>query len=296
MSESEAVWIEAENGYSLALVEGKLLCRNPKGKTLKSVPAKVKKGDAADRLLALRDWLGEHRQQCVETIERFMLRSLPVPRRLIDAIWKDPTWREMLMDAVVVPIDAEGQLVDDDAGFLRSVDVDRGVGVVNIDGETAWLRAERLALPHPVLLRDRDDFRELATELAIEQGTAQLFRETFDKPAGLDPRARSVGEFAEAKFLQLNHALGKCRTLGHRVRGGFATCTVWESLKVAEARYWIGAEYPEAETFTGELCWVDEKERTLELGDVGPVAYSEGMRMASAIYAARHIEEEGADR
>ena len=37
--------------------------------------------------------------------------------------------------------------------------------------------------------------------------------------------------------------------------------------------------------------WVDDRERTLKVAEVGPVAYSEGARMASAIYAARAIEE-----
>ena len=35
-------WQPAEGGYSLALVGGKLACRNAKGKVLASVPAKVK--------------------------------------------------------------------------------------------------------------------------------------------------------------------------------------------------------------------------------------------------------------
>ena len=61
-----------------------------------------------------------------------------------------------------------------------------------------------------------------------------------------------------------------------------------------EARYWIGSDYPEGETYTGELVWVDRDEKSLKLGQVGPVAYSEGMRMASSIYAARKTEDEEA--
>lgn len=58
-----------------------------------------------------------------------------------------------------------------------------------------------------------------------------------------------------------------------------------------EARYWIGSDYPEAETFTGDLIFTDAKERTLPISDVGPVTFSEGMRMAAAIYAKRVIEK-----
>jgi hypothetical protein len=66
---------------------------------------------------------------------------------------------------------------------------------------------------------------------------------------------------------------------------------VWDAGTVTEARYWIGAEHPESETYTGQLLWVDSRERGLPLASVGPVAFSEGMRMASAIYAARVVEK-----
>jgi len=40
------------------------------------------------------------------------------------------------------------------------------------------------------------------------------------------------------------------------------------------------------------MVWVDERERALTLAELGPVAFSEGMRMASAIYAGRVVEQE----
>ena len=48
---------------------------------------------------------------------------------------------------------------------------------------------------------------------------------------------------------------------------------------------------PMYETTTGDLSWVDDKQRPLAVADVPPVAYSEGMRMASLIYAKRKVEE-----
>ncbi len=104
----------------------------------------------------------------------------------------------------------------------------------------------------------------------------------------------SVSDYEEGKFEQLNHALGRCRSLGYRVRGDFATSRVWEGGRVVEARYWIGAEYPEEETWTGELLWVDDKEQSIPLAEVGPVAHSEGVRMASRVYAGRKVEKEEA--
>jgi hypothetical protein len=45
------------------------------------------------------------------------------------------------------------------------------------------------------------------------------------------------------------------------------------------------------EAYTGDLLWVDGDEQALPLGSVGPVAYSEGVRMASSIHAARFVED-----
>ena len=73
--------------------------------------------------------------------------------------------------------------------------------------------------------------------------------------------------------------------MGYRVRGGYAVCPVFEGGRLVEARFWIGADDPEYETSTGDLTWVDDRERPIHLRDVGPVAFSEGMRMAAAIAA-----------
>lgn len=71
---------------------------------------------------------------------------------------------------------------------------------------------------------------------------------------------------------------------------------VWEDATPIEARYWIGNEYPESETYTGELLFVDSEQEPQQVGDVGPVTFSEGMRMASQIFAKRSVEkEEGED-
>ncbi len=73
---------------------------------------------------------------------------------------------------------------------------------------------------------------------------------------------------------------------------GSATCPVWESGVLVEARYWVGADSPEEEAYTHDLVFVDRQERPLKISDVGPVAFSEGMRMAAAIYAKRVVKDE----
>ena len=283
-------WLDAGKGYQLTLDAGKLAARNDKGKRLSSVPKEVRAGDLADQLEALRDWLVDHERECIATVEQWMLRSLAVPRAVLEAVWEDPAWRRPLENAVVVAVGADGEHDPVRAGLFRGVDRRKGVGIVDVDGETAWLDTERVGIPHPILIRELDAWRELVTQLGVAQGIAQLHRETHPRPPEL-AAGNVIDKFEDGKFAMLLHALGKARSLGYKVRGGFATCKVWDAGAVSEARYWIGSDSPEAETYTGQLLWVDGRERNLRLADVGPVAFSEGMRMASAIYAARVIEK-----
>jgi hypothetical protein len=118
----------------------------------------------------------------------------------------------------------------------------------------------------------------------------QLFREVFTKPADLAPGARAIERFSGGTFKQLNHAIGAAKTLGYRVSGGSAVARVLENGRTYEARYWIGDDDPASEAFTGSLGWVDDKQVEIAVDDVPPIALSEGMRMASAIYAKRVIE------
>lgn len=289
IDEQGVSWIPAAAGYLVALVDKKLIARNPQGKTLASVPPTVTNSEAADQLLALRDWLGQHERQCLETVETWMLRSLPIPRPVLQSVWPDPAWRSQLENLVVVPV-TQGVLDLDAPGFFRGVDDKKGVGVVTLDGETSWLKAEQVAIPHPILLPELGELREMAAELKLTQNFAQLFRESFQRDAKAEPASTSVDAYANGKFAQLLHALGKAKSLGYPVRGGNACCPVYEGGQRVEARFWIGADSPEGETYTGDLCWVDGRQRTLALRDVGPVAYSEGVRMAAAIYAARVVE------
>lgn len=278
-------WIDVDKGYSLSLQDGKLRCRNAKGKVLASVPAAVRKSDAGQQLLALRDWMAEHKAACQEQVERWMLRSLPVPGKLIAAVWHDPVWQAQLRDLVVHP---EGH--PESAGLLRGAESGRGIGVVDLDGESMWLDAEQVFISHPVLLEELDDWRELAGELGVSQGVAQLHRETTAKPDEVE--GNRILDYADGRFEELRHAQGRCRTVGVRVSGGFAVCPIWEDGAVIEARYWIGSHDPEGETETGELLFVDAQQRVVPLADVPPVAWSEGHRMAARIFAGRVIKEE----
>jgi hypothetical protein len=285
-------WIDAGNGYQLALEAGKLVARNDKGKRLSAVPKELRDGDAADQLEALRDWLAEHQRECAATVDQWMLRSLPVPRAVLERVWDDPAWRVPLENAVIFAVGSDGEHDAEKVGLFRGVDGKKGVGVVDLDGETAWLATDRVAFPHPILIPELDGWRELVTQLGAKQGIAQLHRETYARPGGkAEQAAGAIDQFEDGKFAMLMHAIGKARALGYKVRGGFAVCRAWDREATSEARFWIGAESPESETYTGSLSWVDARERALAVGQVGPIAFSEGMRMASSIYAARVVEK-----
>lgn len=283
-------WLAVDGGYAVTLREGKVVCRNPKGKELASVPPKVGESPQAEQLDALSDWLDEHRRDCLAAADGWMLRSLPLPAAVVAAVWPDPAWRAALENTVVRAADALGKADAKQVGFLRGADPQRGIGLVTLDGETRWVKAEAVVLPHPVLLADRDDWRELASELNLRQGVQQLLREVHER-GGERAGATAVTRFANGEFEMLSHVSGRCKQLGYPVRGGYATCTVLEGASEVRASYWIGADDPMSPTSTGDLTWSAD-ERQLPISEVGPVAFSEGMRMAAALYAKRKVAEQ----
>ncbi|MEU6065321.1 DUF4132 domain-containing protein [Streptomyces sp. NPDC047082] len=278
-------WVPAGD-YEVALDGGKVVCRNAAGRRLKSVPAKLADDPAVTGLRQLAEWLERHERQCLADVERWMVRSLPVPLAVLAGVWPDPAWQSALRDVVVTG--AGGQV----AGFLRDADPERGLGLVDLDGDTVRIAPELVRIPHPVLLADLEELREFAVELGVEQRAQQLFREVWHRPAALDAEGTQVEDYAGGAFKELRFLHGRAAQLGYRVRGGHAVCSVLEDGRGAEARVWIGDYDGYEETETGPLMWADSAGRALKLGQVGPVAWSEGMRMAAALYAGRDIEDE----
>ncbi|MFI2204869.1 DUF4132 domain-containing protein [Streptomyces sp. NPDC020192] len=278
-------WVSAGD-YEVALDGGKVVCRNASGRLLKSVPPKIADDPAVVGLRQLVEWLERHERGCLADTERWMVRSLPVPLDLVTRVWPDPAWQAALRDLVVTG--ADGQV----AGFLRDADPERGLGLVDLDGDTVRISPDLVRIPHPVLLEDLEELREFAVELGVEQGAQQLFREVWHRPAALDAEATQVEEYAGGSFKELRFLHGRAAQLGYRVRGGYAVCPVLEDGRGVEARVWIGDYDGYQETETGPLVWSDPTGKALKLGQVGPVAWSEGMRMAAALYAGRDIEDE----
>jgi len=286
---TKLTWIATKDGTELALDGLTLVARGKKGEPVKAVPKKAKESEVGLQLAALAEWLEAHETECTNTVESWMLRSLPVSTKMLGVVWEDLAWRRALENAIVAP-GHEGKVDSSKAGLFKGVDPTRGLGVVSADGETRWIEATHVALPHPVLLDGLDDWRELSTELGLTQGIQQLFRETHPRDPAL-AEARANDAFEGGEFEKLTHAWSRCRKLGYRTRGGFACCRVWDGAMV-EARFWIGDDDPESPAVTGELIWVDAAEHQLALGAVGPVAYSDGVRMAAGIHAGRKLEKE----
>jgi predicted DNA-binding WGR domain protein len=278
-------FLDAGNGYALGIADGKIIARNKAGKILASVPKEVKATEAYATLDEALEFFDQHERDCRDTVDTWMLRSLPVPRAVVEGVWADVTWRALLENAVVRTADGDG--------LLRGAS-ERGLGLVTLDGDTIWVKPDTFTLPHPILLDELDEYRALLAEVGLRQGLQQLFRETFRKPAppadGTEPSAY-VSDWSGAEFEMLAQAMAEAKRGGWRVRGGASCCTTWEGGTTLEARYDLGEGDPLYETTTGSLYWVDADGEIIPRLAVSPVAWSEGMRMASAIHKKRKVEE-----
>ena len=290
----EIPWLDADKKYALGIQDGKLVSRNPAGKKLSSVPKELKESDLAEQLTALCEWLADHRTECLRRVETWMLRSLPVPCEVIRAVWADLDWSDMLRNLVVFPADAQGKANVAQTGLLRDVDVKKGIGVVDRDGETQWIAAAQILIPHPILIDGLGELREIAADMSFSQAIEQIFRPIF---AATDEQKKEtrITDFSNGKFEQLNFASSLCRRLGYPVRGGYACNKVWENDTPIEARYWIGDDYPEGETYTGDLIFVGNDQQPKKIADIGRVTFSEGVRMASQIYGKRKVDKQEGD-
>ncbi|MCO8273230.1 DUF4132 domain-containing protein [Actinoplanes sp. TRM 88003] len=285
-------WVPAGADYEVSVDKGKVVARTAHGKPLKALPKALKEHEAVVGLRQLIEWLRRHEASCRAEAERWMIRSLPVPARLIAEVWADEAWRAVLRDVVVVPVAADGSLEPAFAGLLRDAGAD--LGVVDLDGESARITAPTVVIPHPVLLPELDDLREFAADLGVEQGLLQLFREIWRKPAAEADQRRELDRYAGAYFKELRHVQSRATSSGYRVQGGTAVCRVWEGGATVVASVWIGDGDPSYETSLSGVSFTDAAGEPVPAADVPPVAWSEGLRMAATLHAARVVEEENA--
>ncbi|MFJ1706051.1 DUF4132 domain-containing protein [Kitasatospora sp. NPDC088346] len=282
-------WLAAGEGYEVSLVEGRVTARSTGGRSagrqLKTLPKTVREHPEVDRLRRFAEWLDRHAAACVAQVDTWMVSSLPVPTGLVARVWPDEAWQTALRDLAVVGDDP------DEVGFLRDATPSGELRLVNLDGETVRISPATVTLPHPVLLPDLEDLREFAAELGVVQRVDQIHRATWHRPQGLAANAYEVSEFSGGSFPSRFRLAARATALGYRVSGGYATCRVRDAGRTTEAAVWIGEPYWDGDSETGSLVWRDPDGRALALPEVGPVAWSEGMRMAAALHAGRTVEE-----
>src|SRR5262249_17811964 len=130
MPSVDARWIAAGADYEVTLGGGKVVSRNAAGKVLRSVPSAIKEHDAVVGLRQLAEWLQRHEESCRAEVDRWMVRSLPVPMPLLVEVWADDAWRAALADLVVAPVGGDGSWDLDRGGVLRASAAADGTGVV----------------------------------------------------------------------------------------------------------------------------------------------------------------------
>lgn len=275
-------WLPVGDSYEISLVEGKVAARStgPRatGRPLKTLPKVLRDNPEVDRLRQLAQWLDRHTAECLARVDAWVVSSLPVPTGLLARVWPDPAWRDALRDLVVLGDDPT------EPGFLRDVTDTGDLRVVNLDGETVRLSPASATLPHPVRLPDLADLCEFADELDVIQRIEQLHRGTWGKPADLKDRDTTITDFRGTTVP--NRLAARAATLGFRVSGSQVRCRVWEAGRTVEAAMWFDDDYWGSEATLGTLSWSVVDGPTLRLTEVGPVAWSEGMRMATALSGA----------
>lgn len=290
LTELAVEWIDAGE-YQFLLDGEEILARNAKGKQLKTVPAKARKLPEFEQLDALRTALSQHRQTCIATVSAWFLNGQTIPTRVISAVWPDPAWQAMLKDAI---LNFDGSI-----GLLRDTTAD-SLSLVDLDGETVNVPVDDnsvISLPHPILMEDLSDWREFAVELGVHQGFDQLFRDTYPKPADEAGQREVLGKYSGGEYEKTNVLVGRSRGGGFTV--DFEEGVGGVSLDVVEPGVENNAE------ITATLEVIDSYEESASLGalyftrdgrsvpaeEVGPVAWSEGVRMAEFVFSGRTIKD-----
>ncbi|MFE2456492.1 DUF4132 domain-containing protein [Streptomyces sp. NPDC059402] len=283
-------WLAAGDTYEVALVEGRVVARAASptspagGRPKRSLPEEIRDRPEVIELQRFAEWLDRHAADCAAQVTNWMVSALPVPTGLLARVWPDEAWQAALRDIVVVGA------APDEVGFLRAADERDGLRVVNPDGETVRLAAPTVTMPHPVLLPDLEALRTFAAESGVVQGVEQIHRATWTKPAGADGGADAVTEFADAEYRSWFHLSARATSLGYRVSGSSVVDTVRDGGRIVTASVGMSDPYTEEKAWTGRLTWRHEdRHRSLPLSEVGPVAWSEGMRMAWALHAGRTV-------
>lgn len=210
----------------------------------------------------------------LSTVDRWMVRDLPAPVHLLCTLFDDPAWQRSLTHTVVMAVSEEGVADPATIGLLLGVDEQRGVHVLTLAREPRWIDARFVAVPHPLRIVELTALQELLRERGLSQGVQQLHRVVFGKPATLPADATRLHDLVTKPLGAHCAALAQHPALAFPVTDGAAVCVVRDRGALCEARYQLQ---------TGDLRWFDPDGQARPLAEVGPIAFSEGVRMACAI-------------
>ena len=282
-------WLDTAGGYQVTLESGEVACRNAAGRRLKSVPPALREDPVVVGLRQLTEWLARHDGTGRARTWRGWCARCRYPRPLLRPVWPDEVWRTALTDLVVAVPDDDGTCEPDQVGFLRDVTAE-GIGIVNLDGETVRRAATGSRSRTPCSWPTWSTCGSSPPTWACANPSTSSSARPGPARATSTRRPASISEYSGGKFEELRHLKARATSLGYQVRGGYAVCRVFESGRTVETRSWVGADDPYYETETGDLVFVERDGSGIPLVEVGPVAWSEGMRMAAALYAGRVVE------
>lgn len=286
ISEEDAQeWVEAGQ-YRIQWAGEEVRVRNSSGKLLSSVPSKVKDLPAYVEIEARANVVRQHSRTCADTVRSWMLGSNLVPTEVLKAVWTDPYWRRNLENLVIHNAGSEGE----PTGLLRRVD-ENGAHLVDLDGESYVLNTPAIVIPHPVLIKELDQWREFASELGAVQGCDQLFRQTHAKPHDIQAQRAVLGSFEGAFFSRAADLIGRGRGGGFTMGLDSAEVTVTEEGRRVCGKLDIDAYEPTSEAYLGRLHF-ETQDRRMDLAEVGPVAWSEAIRMCEFLYTGRDDNSE----
>lgn len=275
-------WIEVPTGHAIRLHEGEIQCRNAKGKVLATVPPAVKRTDEHERLALLAHSLAAHRRQQRQAVETWMLRGAAVPAALLAALWADPDAREAL----------EGVLLQEHASARTGLLVDVQGGrlvLAGTDGARTAVAEGSVTVAHPALVEDVDRWRVALAEQGVVQRADQLARTVFRagqvswlRPAEDGPEGPYVLVYAAGPAAYRDYArrMAALLPLDAELSPGRIAVRVREGGRTVVARLEIDGDSPENPSYTDRLAWFDESGRRLTFEEIGPLAWSEGVRLA----------------
>ena len=127
-------------------------------------------------------------------------------------------------------------------------------------------------------------------ELGVHQGLDQLFRDVHIKPADADSQKAALKAYVGAKYERSSHLMGRGRGGGFVTTLGEVSLRIHEGGKTITASLDVSAWDPFESAELGELSFSVNGEH-LAFDKVGPIAWSEGIRMCEFIYAGRSVGE-----